>query len=472
MARPARGALLWGALSLAALCVPVPAQAQTATIYGALSNFDVVNNTGDRVYGFEVEIEGVEMEHVLATFKLQRYGAPAVVPYVSATWPHPPGVRIQWTSQYDFVTQQFLQATAAHAPDTAFAGSCYQWHPATYDAAGCEHFGVGLSVNPSKITSRWMVADPATLGGLAPQDPPMAVAAPSYSVLPGAQAGLPPALVVNVRAPLPARAFTEFGDAQWMKVFVTQLPREVTLDELLADNALVPQDAAQLEADWDILQTEPAGSGGTRGLKQNQGNLDPATRSVVRRIELYKFTGAYDPVTHEATCADVLCKAPAAGEVGDFISAQMTAANVQSDSVTVTSVGNGKVESLDRRVSCPGPCGSPYVQGTMVTLTARPGSDSTFGGWTGACTGTGTCTVTATGHVDVGATFTLIKVATGGGTLSLSTSGKTVIAPVVAPAPPPVVVAPTPTPVVSPTPAPTPVVSTSGGGRSGSGKGR
>jgi uncharacterized repeat protein (TIGR02543 family) len=185
----------------------------------------------------------------------------------------------------------------------------------------------------------------------------------------------------------------------------------------MTDNAIVPQDLTQLESDWQILQDEPASGGdGTRGQHRNRGSLKPTTRTVVRRIEMHEFTGQYDPVTHEALCADGLCNAPAPDEIGAQISAQMTAVLVQSDSVTVTKTGDGTIESTDRLISCGGKCVSPYPAATQVTLTARTSSKSRFNGWTGACTGTQvSCTVTAVGHVDVGASFSTPTASGGGG---------------------------------------------------------
>ncbi|MEO8035945.1 MAG: hypothetical protein ABI837_16020, partial [Acidobacteriota bacterium] len=69
-----------------------------------------------------------------------------------------------------------------------------------------------------------------------------------------------------------------------------------------------------------------------------------------------------------------------------------------------------------KSISCGNKCGSFYTAGTVVTLTAKAASGSSFTGWSGACTGaSSSCTVTATGHVDVGATFTANPAAGGGG---------------------------------------------------------
>ena len=78
----------------------------------------------------------------------------------------------------------------------------------------------------------------------------------------------------------------------------------MNLDQLVADNpAVVPMDLASLESDWSVIQDEPASSGnGNRRRKRNGGDLPPTTRSVVRRIEMYAYTGAYDPVANEG-CA-------------------------------------------------------------------------------------------------------------------------------------------------------------------------
>jgi hypothetical protein len=402
-------------LALALLTASTAAQAQSATYFGGLSNFDVINHTEHEAHGFEVELEGLQPADVYYTFSAQRYGSPTITQ--SAT-----GVLVRWASAYDFTTQQFLQTTVAHAPNTPFAGTCYQWGGAGYATSGCEHFGVSLRANATKTTYRWLIADPQTPGALLPFDPPVAIPAPVYVVLPPAQPAEPPVLEAQIEAPEPPEAPELFGNAQWVKVFKTELPREVTLDELVSDNAVVPQDAAHAEVAWEILQASPpsnSNSNGNRNRSANSGSMRADTRAVIRRYEIYQYTGAYDPVTHEALCADGLCNAPQDGEVGDFIGAQMSAANVGIPSVTVSKTGNGSVSTADRFISCGNKCTASYEMGTSVTLTASPSSGSVFAGWGGACNGNQlTCTVNVNEALNVTATFQVPL------TLSVKTSGK------------------------------------------------
>jgi uncharacterized repeat protein (TIGR02543 family) len=398
---------------LVSLAAHATAQAQTATVYGALSNFDVINNTEHEAHGFEIELEGLQPGDVYYTFDAQRYGTPQIVPYQT-------GVRVRWTSAYDAAAAAFAQATVAHAAGTPFAGTCYQWGGASYDTSGCEHFGVTLRTTAVKTTYRWLVEDAQAPGTLVVVDPPVAIPAPVYVVLPPVRAAEAPVLEAEIEAPEPAEAPELYGNAQWVKVFKTEVQREVNLAELVSDNALVPQDAAHAEVAWEILQAEPASnSNGNRHRRQNQGSLNATTRAVVRRYEIYTYTGAYDPATHQAMCADTLCTAPAAAVVGDYVGAQMAAANVNVPAVTVAKTGSGSVSSTDRNISCGSKCASFYNAGATVTLAASAGSGNAFVGWGGACTGSQTtCTVTVNDSQTVTATFApSVK-------LSVSTSGK------------------------------------------------
>ena len=85
----------------------------------------------------------------------------------------------------------------------------------------------------------------------------------------------------------------------------------------------------------------------------HQPRLLASGSAVVRRFEFYKYSGAVNAIAGEAMCADVLCNAPAAGELGGFIGAQNAAANLNvplHDPVTVTVAGSGLVDSSDRRM--------------------------------------------------------------------------------------------------------------------------
>jgi hypothetical protein len=403
-----------GGNSLMRKAAPVALQAQApATVYGSLSNFDVVNNTGEDAHGFEIELEGLQEADVYYKFSAERYGNPTVVPYAT-------GVRVRWTSSYN--AGAFTQTTVAHAPNTPFAGSCYQWG-ANYDASGCEHFGVTLRANPIKTTYRWLIADAQTPGALAAVNPPVAIPSPVYAVIPPVRAAEAPVLEAEIEAPEPAEAPELFGNAQWVKVFKTQLQREVGLDELMGDNAIVPQNAAQIEIEWEIIQQEPvSNSNGNRRRRQNQGVLNFDTRAVIRRYEIYQYTGAYDPITHEAICADGLCNAPQAGELGEFVGAQMAAANVLVPSVTVAKTGNGSISSADRFINCGSKCAAGYNAGTVVTLTASAASGTAFTGWGGACAGNqATCTLTVNEALNASATFAQLF------TLSVSRSNKGIV---------------------------------------------
>jgi hypothetical protein len=75
-------------------------------------------------------------------------------------------------------------------------------------------------------------------------------------------------------------------------------------------------------------------------------------------------------------------------------------------SVSVAGSGSGAVTSQPAGISCGVTCSAAYATGTPVTLTAATGAGSTFGGWSGACSGSATCTVSMTQARAVTATFT------------------------------------------------------------------
>ena len=95
--------------------------------------------------------------------------------------------------------------------------------------------------------------------------------------------------------------------------------------------------------------------------------------------------------------------------------------------LTVTRSGSGSVTSSPAGISCGSDCSEGYASGTSVTLTATPASGYTFGGWSGACSGTGGCTVSMTTARNVTATFNAI--ATYALTVSRSGSGTVTSAP-------------------------------------------
>jgi len=95
--------------------------------------------------------------------------------------------------------------------------------------------------------------------------------------------------------------------------------------------------------------------------------------------------------------------------------------------VTAPAAGSGTVTSSPAGINCPTTCSASFAQGTQVTLTATPGTNYFFGGWSGGCTGTSTCVVTITAATSVTATFTAadtltVAIAAGGGTGTVTSS--------------------------------------------------
>ncbi len=92
----------------------------------------------------------------------------------------------------------------------------------------------------------------------------------------------------------------------------------------------------------------------------------------------------------------------------------------QANPLTVSLAGSGvgTVSSSPTGINCGNTCVGNFSKGTTVQLTASPSPSSTFGGWSGACSGTGTCQVTTNSAQSVTATFNVP-----GFTLTVTTSG-------------------------------------------------
>jgi hypothetical protein len=399
-------------------------------IVGGLGNFDAANYTGQNAYGFEIKIEGLQASDLSQSWTGNKFGDPLIENYAT-------GVYVRYQSAYNPVEMQFVSATTPMTGSGPFGGTCYMGYP-SYLNAGCDHFGVHIlwtAMAKATTTSyRWMFEDPANPGHLIGSTTTIMVMTPTYTIVDPVTQVL--AATVEL-PPTPPAPIPQYGDATWVKVFKTELTREVNLNELVDTNAIVPQDAAQLETGYKLMQASPPpDSGGNHkqnGKLVNQGIPNSGSKAVIRRYESYEYTGAYDAITHEALCADPTCSVPISTEIGNILTAQMAAVNINVPSLTVTKAGSGNVASADKIITCGSKCTSPYALGTVIALTAQAASNNTFAGWAGVgaelCTGTTlTCIVTISDAMNITATFNAV-VATGGGggstaaTLTVKTSG-------------------------------------------------
>jgi phospholipase C len=99
--------------------------------------------------------------------------------------------------------------------------------------------------------------------------------------------------------------------------------------------------------------------------------------------------------------------------------------------VTAPAAGAGTVTSTPSGINCPTACTASFVTNTQVTLTATPGPNYSFGGWSGGCSGTGKCSlmitaaasVTAVFNANAGYAVTVTEIGTGTGTVTSTPSG-------------------------------------------------
>ena len=87
------------------------------------------------------------------------------------------------------------------------------------------------------------------------------------------------------------------------------------------------------------------------------------------------------------------------------VKAVFNAAGNRTLTITMAGTGAGIVKSKAAGIECTASCSPSIVAGTKISLSAVPGSGSTFSGWSGACTGFGPCKVLMSEAHSVTATF-------------------------------------------------------------------
>jgi hypothetical protein len=389
------------AATLGASCVATAAFAQVdASAYGSLCNFDVYNETEDETHGFEIQLEDLSGDDIPYTFggTYLRYGTPSVTNV-------PGGVVVRYAATWDAQTQTWSAATPVPAAIKATDGHrCYQGGSPDYASSGCEHFGVSLSRSPTASHYYWLVEDPGHPGTLIRHGVEIALATPVWNVVPAGGGGQPE---VEAEFEAPPR-----GAAKWLRVYKREARRFVKLEELLSDNPVVPEDAVETETEWELIEQDPRKDHGGNHFAADKIAQD--SKSVIRRYELYEYTGLYDAEGEPLCGGDGSCDRPLPGERGKFIGAQMAAANIGQalpvrPSLTVARRGKGIVVSEPAGIRLPDAATASFDYKTSVTLKARPRKGYTFAGWSGACAGAGLapqCTLVLKSAASTRALFT------------------------------------------------------------------
>ncbi|MCE5325015.1 MAG: PEP-CTERM sorting domain-containing protein [Planctomycetaceae bacterium] len=334
------------------LLVSFSTPALATVMYGALSNFDAINDTGVTTHGFEIELEGCAASDVSYTFgsPYNRYGDPIVISTGT-------GVIVRYASSYDNVTQTWSAGTdTGTLPDTGghslFNGS-YPGYPGTVPG---DHFGISLNVNPTNTIYRWLVD--GGNGTLTPFGTNVKIPAPVLTLVPPANPGLPQ--VVQAVLPAPANENDPdhplFGEAIWAKVTIitVQNPEPVRLEDLVLGNPAVPETETEIE--WQLLQAGNAGFD-ARGDDVIVGD---GNESVTRRYEFYKYLGDLSDRSLYDEYGEALIEDPTTeaakllnngmGVVGDFLGSQNVALNILvPEPATMSLLALGGLAALIRR---------------------------------------------------------------------------------------------------------------------------
>jgi hypothetical protein len=318
-------------LGLAVLLSPAIARAAT---FGTLGNFDSVNDTGHEAHGFEIELEGIHVEDISDTFggagrgfptDVERYGSPIISAYAT-------GVHVTYRASFA-AGVGWSVGTPSGTLQTS-GESCWKYGGIGYGpSTPCDHFGVGLTRNPTQTRYSWLVETTPGSGVLSKAASNMP--APLWQVVaaPPPPLGLPPAppvviAKIEVEAGDPLNGEPQFGPAMWVKVFTTEYDQKLRLEELVGDNDKIK--FAEQEIEWQLLQKDP-GNPDSGKLEAGYGApVGKDAESVVRRYEFYKYAGAFDPENHEAQVA-VSDSHPEAFEIGAYMGAQNAAINLNGN---------------------------------------------------------------------------------------------------------------------------------------------
>jgi hypothetical protein len=307
----------------AALALVSFSPARAVVMYGALSNFDAINDTGVTAHGFEIELDGCSTSDVSSFFgaPYNRYGDPVVTPSPTG------GVIVRYASLYDSATQIWAAGTdSGSLPDTGghslFNGS-YPGYPGTVPG---DHFGIGLNVNPTNTIYRWLFD--GGNGTLTSAGTSVKIPAPVLTLVQPGPGQPQPVVQAAVPAPPKENPGDLFGEAIWAKVFTTEVqnPEPVELHHLVLGDPAVPGET-ETEIEWQLMQDGKNGF----GERNDNLNLGDGKESVTRRYEFYKYTGPFD-VEGEATmenpnAPDALAYNDGQGIVGSFIGGQNVALN-------------------------------------------------------------------------------------------------------------------------------------------------
>ncbi len=204
------------------LSLAIAPRMATAAVIGFLGNFDVINDTGQTAYGFEIDLEGLHSSEITDVFggpgrgfptgrgfdpatSVERYGAPTIAEYTNGAIF---GTKVTYSALYDGTNWDYNtpSGNVVTPGDNCWSGGGIGYGPST----SCDHFGVGTSGNPTKTTYSWLhEVSPGVLGGA---NGIVQLPAPVWNVIPP-DPNLPPAppiVVAEVEAPDPGGF--EFGD--------------------------------------------------------------------------------------------------------------------------------------------------------------------------------------------------------------------------------------------------------------------